>query len=690
MKKIILVDGNNLVFRSYYATAYTGAIMRNSKGLPTNAVYGFVTMMNKIITEENPDYIAVAFDIGKNFRKQKYDFYKDGRNETPNELLVQFPYAKKILKAMGIKALELEPYEADDIIGTLANMVEVDPDFVATIISSDKDLLQLLSDEIDIKLLKMHDYIRYNPTSFEADYGIKPIQIIDLKALSGDKSDNIPGVKGIGDTTALKLLKEYPTIEDIYTNIDSIKGKVKEKLEKDRDNAFMSKDIATIYKEVPLNITLEDLKYIPNINEELVSIYEELEFYSLLKNVKSTIPDKNQDFKYIEINSIEDLILDDTISLYVETDEENYHHANIVGMGITDNVNSYFINRELIKDIIPKLNGKTIYAYDLKKCIVSLNNIGITLPDGSFDLLNALYLLNYNVKDDIAYTMMPDGYDVKFYNDLKVTNFNLDDSLKSDIALKSKYILDNHDRYINELEKEEVIDLYNNIELPLTRVLAKMEIDGLKCEKEKLEEMRVELSKKIEKLVEEIYDLAGEKFNIASSKQLGDILFEKLKIGKGTPNRNGYKTDVKVLQKLSDVHPLPNKVLEYRDYTKILSTYIDGIENHIDNHGFIHSIFKQNFTRTGRLSSTEPNLQNIPTRKEEGKKIRQAFVPRNDLIMCIDYSQIELRILAHITKDSELINAFINDQDIHTKVAADIHGIDESSVTKSMRSTALV
>ena len=362
------------------------------------------------------------------------------------------------------------------------------------------------------------------------------------------------------------------------------------------------------------------------------------------------MPDKNKDFKYTEINSVNDLVLDDTIAIYIELDKENYHQANIVGMGISDKNNSYFINKNLVKEVIPAINNKTVYAYDLKKCIVSLNKENITLSNGDFDLLNALYLLNYNIKEDIAYTMMPDGYDVKMFNDLKATNFLLDDSLKSDIALKSKYIIDTHDRYIEELKKEEVIDLYQNIELPLTKVLATMEINGIKCEKEKLEEMRAILVEKIKKLESEIYELAGEEFNIASSKQLGEIIFEKLKLGKGTPNRKGYKTDVKVLQKLSDVHPLPNKVLEYRDYTIILSSYIDGIENYIDELGFIHSIFKQNFTRTGRLSSTEPNLQNIPTRKEDGKKIRQAFIPRNDLIMCIDYSQIELRILAHVTE----------------------------------------
>ena len=308
MKKAILVDGNNLMFRSYYATAYSGNIMRNSKGFPTNALYGFVSMINKIINEERPEYIAVAFDIGKNFRKQKYDFYKEGRHETPDDLKKQMPIARDILDAMGIKYLELEPYEADDIIGTLASMADQDPEYDATIISSDRDLLQLISPVVDVKLLKQKDYIRYNPETFKDDWGIEPIKIIDLKALAGDASDNIPGVRGIGDKTALKLLQEYGSLEGIYDNIESIKGKTREKLEIDRDNAFMSKEIATIYKEVPLNISFEDIIYKGGNEEALSEIYETLEFYSLLKNFKKPSVLKDN-IEFIEVTKPEDLIL---------------------------------------------------------------------------------------------------------------------------------------------------------------------------------------------------------------------------------------------------------------------------------------------------------------------------------------------------------------------------------------------
>ena len=284
MKRVILVDGNNLMFRSFYATAYTGNIMRNSKGFPTNALYGFVSMINKILNEEKPEYIAVAFDIGKNSRKEKYDFYKEGRHETPDELKRQMPIARDILNAMGIKYLELAPYEADDIIGTLAKMADLDPEYDATIISSDRDLLQLISPVVDVKLLKQSGYIKYNPDTFKTEWGIEPIKIIDLKALAGDSSDNIPGVKGIGDKTALKLLQEYGSLECIYENIENIKGKTKEKLVNDKENAFMSKEIATIFKDVPLNIEFEDIKYKGVNEDELGNIYNDLEFYSLLKN----------------------------------------------------------------------------------------------------------------------------------------------------------------------------------------------------------------------------------------------------------------------------------------------------------------------------------------------------------------------------------------------------------------------
>ena len=687
MKKIILVDGNNLIFRSYYATAYSGNLLKNSKGFPTNALYGFIGMMHKILEEEKPEYIAVAFDIGKNFRKEKYSFYKEGRKKTPDELHMQEPYARKILKAMGIPYFELAPYEADDIIGTFARMVEEDPDFIGTIVSSDRDLLQLVSPQLEMKLLKQKDYIRYNVESFQKDYGIDPIKIIDLKALAGDASDNIPGVRGIGEKTALSLLQKYDSLEGIYEHIDEIKGKTKEKLEVDKENAFMSKEIATIFKEVPLEVhDLEDIKYTKENTDELYAIYEELEFYSYMKGLKQESIEINTQYK--EIHDVSEIKESDEYAFYLELDGANYHMSSILGMSLACQDESYFVSKDLIRDVLEKIKGKVLYTFDWKKNIVSLHKEGITCPVVNTDLMILYALIQDGSKDDIAYYAVPSGYSVDFLDNVWKKKEGVTEKLKQDIVLKSRFIFDQRDRAILDLKRDEMYDLFLNIEMPLAPVLADMEIEGVKVDKNILNEMKEEMKGKIDVLTKEIYELAGVEFNISSPKQLGEILFEKLELPGGKKNKSGYKTDAKVMHKLIGIHPIVQKVLDYRNVTKLYSTYLEGLENYILEDGKIHTIFKQNFARTGRLSSTEPNLQNIPVRDEEGKKIRRAFLPQNDEFLSADYSQIELRILAHISDAKELQEAFINDQDIHTKVAADIHGIKESEVTKKMRSTA--
>ena len=680
MKKVVLVDGNNLLFRSYYATAYSGSIMRNSKGLPTNALYGFVGMINKIITEEEPTYMMVAFDIGKNFRKEKYDFYKEGRSATPDELKMQMPIARTILDAMGIKYVELAPYEADDIIGTVAKIAESNPDYYSLIVSSDKDLLQLISFETEVKLLKQSGFIRYNEESFEKDYGIKPINIIDLKALMGDASDNIPGVKGIGEKTALKLLQEYKTLDGIYENIDSIKGKTQEKLLLDKDNAYMSYEIATIYRDVPINVNFEEFLYKGPDVIKLKEVYEELEFYSLLKNIVVEKQEK-EEIKYQVVKDLNTIKLDDTVAFYLEVDDINYHNGEILGMGISDQNNNYYIPRELVNEAIDLLNGKNVITYDLKKSlIVTKKDIPCT-----FDLMIAAYLEDEDSSEDITKLMNHYNYECVSYEDLKKNNFTRIDNI---ITLKSKFILDNYLSFQDRLINDGQISILNNIEMPLIKVLASMEANGFKFDREPLKKMKEEITLKIEEITKEIYALSGEEFNISSPMQLGNVLWEKMALGKVGKTHRGYKTDVKTLQKYQDKHPIINKVLEYRNLTKLLSTYIDGLEEYVASDGKIHTIFNQTLTRTGRLSSMEPNLQNIPAREEYGKKIRLAFVPSNDLILSADYSQIELRILAHISDSKELIEAFVNDEDIHTKVAADINGISESEVTKHMRSMA--
>ena len=679
VKKLILIDGNNLMFRSYYATAYTGNMMKNSKGVPTNALFGFVSMMNKIIAEEKPSYMAVAFDIGKNFRKEEYDFYKEGRIDTPEELKVQMPIARDILDKMGIKHFELAPYEADDIVGTIVRMTEEDKDFASVIVSSDKDLLQLISDETEVKLLKQSGFIRYNHETFVQDYGIEPIRMIDLKALMGDSSDNIPGVKGIGEKTALKLLQEYKSLENLYDNIDKIIGKTKEKLENDKKMAFISKKIATIYREVPLNIVLEDLKYEQKVTNELVELFKDLEFFSFLKNIEVKKEEKNFEFK--TISSIKDIKLDKRIAIEVMLDNENYHIGHILGMGISDSLNNYYVDGKNVISVFDEIKSLDVITYDAKK-VLCISKIDINFVD---DLMIEAYLLNLNIKDDLAYLANQTNEDFFYYENMKKDKFS---SIEMEVIKRSRFIYDNNDEYKKKLEENKCMDLYENIEMPLVKVLADMETTGIICKDDILKDMSLELEVKLELLTREIYELAGEEFNIGSPKQLGKILFEKLEIAKGKKNKTGYKTDVKVLEKLVDKHPIVEKILEYRNLAKLKSTYIEGLANYILDDGKIHTIYKQTLTRTGRLSSTDPNLQNIPVREELGRKIRKAFVPENDCFLSSDYSQVELRVMASLSKCPSLIEAFNNDEDIHTHVAGEVFGVPEEAVTKQMRRCA--
>lgn len=675
MKKIVLVDGNNLLFRSYFATAYTGNVMKNSKGFPTNALYGFINMINKILEEEKPEYMAVAFDIGKNFRKEKYDFYKEGRNKTPQDLIDQMPIARDILKAMGIKYFELEPYEADDIIGTISKMTEEDPDAYTLIVSSDKDLLQLVSDETEMKLLKQKDYIRYNRESFIKDYGIEPIRIIDLKGLSGDPSDNIPGVAGVGDKTALKLLQDYDSVEGIYENINNIKGKLQEKLLTDKDNAFMSKEIATIYREVPLNTSYEEMKYNGPYVSELEKIYNELEFYSLLKKID--VKPKEDDFKYIVAKDASDIILGDEVAIYAGYESENYYTSNVIGYGVSSNNNNYFVSKELIENI--DLSGKKIYTYDYKKLLANLD-INV---DGDLMLID--YLVNPLHKEDFGYLILANNEKVLLLNELKKQDEQV---IFENIVRKARFILDNYKTIYQKLIDEDMEELYKNIEFPLVKVLSDMEKTGVYVDTKVIDDMKEDIEERLSLITKKIYELAGKEFNINSPKQLGDVLFVDLNLPAPKSNKTGFKTDVKVLQRLVDYHPIIKYILDYRNLAKIESTYLDSLKDYIRKDGLIHTIYKQTLTRTGRLSSVEPNLQNIPVRNEEGRKVRKAFLPQNDIFLSIDYSQIELRILAHLSGDEELIKAFNNDQDIHTKVAADIFDINEDQVTKNQRRTA--
>lgn len=688
MKKVILVDGNNLLFRSYFATAYTGNTMRNSKGFPTNGLYGLVNMLNKIIREEKPEYMLVAFDKGKTFRHEKYLDYKGGRNETPDDLKRQFSVAKKLVPLMGIKCFEIDNYEADDIIGTYSKMALIDPEFETTIVSSDKDLLQLINEETEVKLLKQKDYIRMNEETFIDTYGIKPIRMIDLKGLMGDASDNIPGVKGIGEKTALKLLQEYDSLENVYDNIDNIKGATKQKLIDGKESAFMSKDIATIYNEVPVIYSLEELKYDgPDVNG-LREIYSDLEFYSFLKDFKEE-EKKEEKLEYKIIENIDDLKLKEKVSAYLEISETNYHNADIYGMSLYDGENAYYVPFEVLKENKNILNGKEIYTYDLKKMIVSLNKYGIDIKNCTFDAMIAGYILNYNVKDDIAYLANTFNCDITLFDNFKKEKNMSTEALANLTVKKAKFIYDIKDEFINKMKEEEQLELFSNIEMKLSSVLASMEIEGVRVDTKVLDEMGENINKKLDELTSEIYNYAGEEFNIQSPKQLGEILFEKLEIPYPKKKKTSYSTAREILDKIVDYHPIVEKIIEHRTLNKIYTTYIVGIKNCVKEDGKLHTIYTQTLTRTGRLSSIEPNLQNIPIRYKEGKEIRKAFIPEeNSVFLSSDYSQIELRMFAHMSGEQNLIDAFKHHLDIHTKTAMDIYHVSKDEVTKNMRRDA--
>ena len=678
MKKIVLIDGNNLMFRSYYATAYAGNLMKNSKGFVTNALYGFANMMNKIIHEEEFSYILVAFDKGKTFRHDTYSLYKAGRIETPADLKNQFPKAKEMLDAMGIKWYETDGYEADDIIGTLSK-IATDNGYETLIVSSDRDLLQLINDKVTVKLLKTKDYIMMTKDAFVSEYNLEPIKIIDLKGLQGDKSDNIPGVKGIGEKTALKLLQDYGSLENIYVNIDNIKGKVKENLINYKDDAFASKQLATIYKEVPLDFTLEDTLY-RGANDKLKSFYEDLEFYSFIKNIKV---DKEITEPVVNIiYNVEDINLEGS-AIYLEVDNQNYHVGNVMGLSFYNKSTSGFIPISVLlknKDILKYVN---FYTYDLKKNIVALSKFGIVLNKCNYDTMIALYLLNYNVKEDIAYIANTYNYNISFSETMyKKKEIDINEIAKEAVK-KAKYIYETHDEYMEKLNKE-CIDLFNNIEMPLVYVLADMELTGMRVDNKVLMEMKEEILIKIELLKKEIYNLVGCEFNVNSPRQLANILYDKI----GVPANKKRKTDKEYLSKYKNEFPVIDKILDYKALWKIYSTYIISLSDFIHEDGKIHTIYNQTLTRTGRLSSSYPNLQNIPTRYEYSKLIRKAFIPCNDLIMSSDYSQIELRLLAHLSCVPKLVEAFKSGIDIHTKTAMEIYNVSEDLVNAEMRRVA--
>ena len=550
-------------------------------------------MINKIINEENPEYMMIAFDKGHNFRQDMYDNYKDGRIETPEDLKIQFPIAKEICTLMGIKYIECDNYEADDIIGTFARMADEDKNYNATIISSDKDLLQLISNEVNVKLLKQKDYILMDEKTFFDTYHVEPIKMIDLKSLMGDSSDNIPGVKGIGEKTAISLIQKYGSLDGVYNNIDNITGKLKEKLLNDKDNAYFSYKLATIYKTIDFEYTFESIKYNgPDINR-LIDKYKELEFNSFLKSL-SKIPSKQEENK-IEIvkGKIE---ISGKYSFYLELDNTNYHVSNIIGGSIYDGKTLYYLDLPSIllnKDLLKNVS----VTFDLKKNIVALNKYNIEISS-SFDTLIASYLLEINVKDDVSYLATTYGIDIPYYEKIinKKTPLS-DEEIIHAITSKAKFLYDTYDEYNSKLKEEEMNDLYYNIEHPLIYVLANMEINGITVKTNIIDDLKKDIKNKIDILTHRIYDEAGVEFNISSPKQLADVLYNKVMIPRGK-GKQAMSTAHDVLVKYETHYPIIRDILEYRNLSKLYSTYLDTFNNYVRSDGKIHTIYKQTGTRT--------------------------------------------------------------------------------------------
>lgn len=714
MKKAILLDGNSIMFRAYYATAYTGNLMKTSNNLYTNAVYGFINMMNKILTIPDVTHIFVAFDKGKKtFRHQSYADYKGGRKPMPEEFAMQIPYIKEYLDILNIKRLETDDYEADDLIGTVSKRIKDTFDEVL-VISGDKDLLQLVDGNVKVCLTKkgITDLEEYNENNFKELMGFYPYQVTDYKGLTGDSSDNLPGISGVGPKTAIKLLEEYKTLENIIDNVDNLKGKLATVVKEEANIGLRSKKLATLEKDALIDITEDDILLKEKDLSKLRNFFEKLEFKSFISKMDFTTSDKKEETKKVEVKEISYIINDlnalksslknnNQILMEVELDGENYHKSQIIGVGFVINNEGYYIDRNYLYDeeLTHLLENEdlSIYTVDAKKTYVSLKYIGINLKNISFDINLASYVINpSNVTSDIKTTIenfIPTNlpYHEEVYG--KKTIYVIpEEEIIAKYAIDKCNIITSFKAEIDRLLKENnQEDLLYKIELPLAIILGDVEKNGFKVNTKKLEEVGTYFSEKMKINEQEIFKLVGHEFNVASPKQLGVVLFEELCLGKGKKTKTGYSTTAEVLEELTKYHPVPRLVLEYRKYAKLYSTYVVGLlqeVNSIDQK--VHTIFKQALTQTGRLSSTEPNIQNIPVRTEEGRIIRSVFIPtdENSILVSADYSQIELRILAHASKCQAMIDTFNSGVDLHSSTASKIYGISIDNVTKDMRRMA--
>ena len=696
MEELILIDGNSLLFKAFYATSYTGNYMVNRNGIPTNGVYGFARMVEKIIST-NPKYVIVAFDYGKKtFRNELLDTYKATRKETPQELVPQFALAREYLTAHNITWYEVKGYEGDDIIGTLVDFGEKN-NLKVSVYTGDKDANQLISPQTTIyRTVKgVTELDIYNEQTLLDKYGLKPDQFRDFLGLMGDSSDNIPGIKGVGEKTALKLLHQYGTIEGLQEHQDEIKGKMGEKIRAGMEDALMSKKVATILRDIPIDVDLEKATYQGYDYETLKSFYEKYDMNSLIKSMTTEAAPKKE-LKLEIVDHMPEITKDSAV--YPSIYDTNYHRSIILGYGIYNDEQAYFISYEnALKDesflAYLKDENKKKYGYDIKSAVIGSRWNGIEINGYTFDLSLASYVLEPAIKEELKYVCTHfdyEGvqYDEEVFGKGAKKHIPEDDILASHIVSKAKAIYELKDVVTKELKDKNQYELYENIELPVTRILGEMEFAGTEIDLDVLKEMDTAFDETIEKLANDIYRISGTTFNISSPKQLGQVLFEDLGLKGGKKTKTGYSTSQDVLEKIIDAHPVVPLVLEYRMLTKLSSTYLKGLQEQVFPDNKIHTIYKQTLTHTGRLSSVDPNLQNIPVRSEEGKLIRKAFVSHNGYLVSFDYSQIELRILAHMAHVTNLIDAFNQGKDIHRHTAALVFGVKDEEVTPQMRSQA--
>ena len=695
MKKLLILDSNSILNRAFYGVRYLSA----KDGTPTNAIYGFLNILLKLIKEQEPDYICAAFDVkAPTFRHKQYEGYKAQRKPMPEGLAAQMPLAKDVLRAMGVTILEKEGYEADDIIGTVARLCE-ESEISCFIATGDKDDLQLASDKTKVILTVTksgyNETIIYDDKAVKEKYRVTPTEFIDVKALMGDPSDNIPGVKGVGEKTAMSLIEKHHSIEYIYENIDGIglKGAMLQKMKDGREMAFMSKELATINRNTPIEFNAEECVFdgFEN-NGELYEILKRLELNSIIKkldlsggdNVKEN-EDIFKDFSY-QVGD-KNMISGDKVTVVLDFDGDNISSA-AVGAGN----NAVVLNEQ--DDIKELLEDDSIakVMFDVKEAIVKLNG-RIDIKNISDDTAIAAYLVD-PAKNEYTIEKLASEYFGTVIEKPEVKQLSLLDDVETD---RSEYLAKCavalgvlNERIGDKIKENGQEKLYHEVELPLVTVLAHLEINGFLVDDNQLKEFADKLGEKIDALTNEIYMLAGEEFNINSPKQLGVILFEKLELKPVKKTKTGYATNADVLEKLRDKHPIVNFIMEYRQLAKLKSTYCDGLRAVVNpNTHRIHSVFTQTVTVTGRLSSTEPNLQNIPTRTELGREIRKMFVAKEGYVLVdADYSQIELRVLAHIANDETMINAFRNNEDIHAVTASQVLGIPLEDVTKEQRSSA--